>query len=174
NELCDSAYSPELCPSSLSSLESCRSALRIKTVSIRGTSLVRGPLTIGTWAPQILLPAEILATLSQDEWMSVLSHEMAHVYRKDFVKNFAFELLCTPISYHPLVLLMKSRVASAREMACDELPTARCIEPQRYMRSLLTMAGRMSHLQCADSLNYGVGIFDGQMLEERIMKLLNK
>jgi len=168
-----SAYIPAFSPSVLSIIERCRSAFEVKTVSIRCSSLVRGPLTIGLWTPEILLPADVLRTASQDDWMSMLSHEMAHVCRKDFVKNLACEVLCLPISFHPLIALTKSQLAAAREIACDELATGRCIEPERYVRSLLDMARKMFHPPSDGSPDYSVGIFDGNILEERVMKLLH-
>ena len=104
----------------------------------------------------------------------MLAHEMAHVSRKDFVKNLACEFFCLPISFHPLVALMKSRLAAAREVACDEFATDRCIQPEKYVRSLLSMAGKMSHLPSRGSVDCSVGIFDGNILEERVMKLLHR
>lgn len=171
-----SGYLPEFSPSELSIVRHCRSAFEIekKTVSIRCSSLVRGPVTVGNWTPEILLPADVLRTASQDDWLSMLSHEMAHVCRRDFVKNLVCEILSLPVSFHPLTTLMKSRLAAAREIACDELATARCIEPERYVRSLLTMAGKMLQPLPNRFPDHSVGIFDGNTLEERVMKLLGR
>jgi TonB family protein len=172
-QLRESAYIPEVSPSVLAIIDGCRSALEIKKAAVRCSSLVRGPSTIGFWTPQILLPADVLKTASQDEWLSMLSHEMAHVRRNDFMTNLACEVLCLPISFHPLTVLMKSRLAAAREIACDELATGRCIKPERYARSLIRMAEKMFQPTPDGAHDYSVGVLDGNCLEERIMKLLH-
>jgi TonB family protein len=175
-QLRDCAYLSEFSPAVLSIIRHCRSAFEIekKTVSIRCSSLISGPVTVGDWTPEILLPADVLRTASQDDWLSILSHEMAHVCRRDFVKNLVCEILSLPVSFHPLTALMKSRLAAAREIACDELATTRCIEPEKYVRSLLTMAGKMLHPLPNGSLDYSVGILDGNTMEERVMTLLRR
>src|SRR5579872_720984 len=179
-QLRHSAYLPEFPSPVLSIMERCRSSFGIRTVSIRCSPLVRGPLTVGIWSPQILLPADVLTTASHDtashddEWTSMLSHELAHICRKDFVKNLACELLCLPVSFHPLMAVIKAHLAAAREMACDELATGRCIAPERYVHALLSMAKKMCYQPSPAALDYSVGIFDGNILEERIMKLLHR
>lgn len=176
-QLCRSAQSTELSAPVRSILERCRCALDVKAVPIGYSALVRGPVTVGILKPIILFPKTFwlsATTVMESEWLSMLSHEMAHVRRKDFAKNLACELLFLPISFHPLVAVMKSRLAAAREIACDELATERCINSDDYARSLLSLAKKMYAFPIRSSLDYSLGILDANILEERIMKLLHR
>jgi BlaR1 peptidase M56 len=108
-------------------------------------------------------PTEVLA--------SVVGHEMAHVRRRDFALNLALELLHLPISFHPAAALMRRRISETREMACDEMVAARLVEPETYARALVKLAGEMSRpARPANTL----GVFDADILEERIMRLVDK
>ena len=56
-----------------------------------------------------------------------------------------------------------------REMACDELVTARLLERRAYAQSIMSIANTM----CASpSPGYSLGIFDGNILEQRIRRLM--
>jgi len=96
---------------------------------------------------------------------------MAHIQRRDFAINFLCELLTLPISFHPAAGLIKVQLASSRELACDELAIEQCIDRHEYVHSLLTLADRVCRVPSPD---YGLGIFDANVLEERIMNLLRK
>lgn len=155
-----------------SMVERCRSAFHLESVTIRYSQLIQGPVTVGMWKPVILVPAAFMETATEDEWLAMLSHEMAHVQRKDFIRNLICEFFYLPVSFHPAVALIKARRAAARETACDELATERCIEPDRYAHSLLTIAKKVSRLPKSARYDYNLGILDANILEERVMKLL--
>lgn len=56
-------------------------------------------------------------------------------------------------------------------MACDEVVAERLVEPKTYARALVRLAGEMSsHARPANTL----GVFDADILEERIMRLVDK
>jgi TonB family protein len=170
--LAQSGLANEISSSLTSIIERCRSAFNLESVAVHYSPRIQGPVTVGVWKPAILVPAAFMETEAEDEWLAMLSHEMAHVQRKDFVKNLIGELLYIPISFHPAAGLIKARLAAARETACDELATERCIEPDRYADSLLAIARKVSRLPESASYDHSLGIFDANMLEERVMKLL--
>ena len=98
----------------------------------------------------------------------MLGHEMAHIARRDFALNLVYEFLCLPISFHPLANLVKRQIARTRELACDDMVTERLLEPEAYARSLVRVAGALV-LPAGQALT--LGVFDADILEERIMKL---
>jgi hypothetical protein len=66
---------------------------------------------------------------------------------------------------------MRRRVRETREIACDEVVAARLVEPKTYARALVKLAGEMSRpARPAHTL----GVFDADILEERIMRLVDK
>ena len=89
--------------------------------------------------------------------------------RRDFAWNILYELLFLPVAFHPAAMWMRREIARTREMACDELVAGRLLEPAVYVQSILSIAARMSG---AGKLGYALGVFDGDMLEERVRRLL--
>ena len=128
----------------------------------------RVPYAIGVWRPLILLPAQFCSSADEPRLLSIIGHEMAHVARRDFLTNLLCELISLPISFHPLTFLIKRQIDRTRELACDELVTERVLEPRVYARSLLWAAG-VSRQHSSQA--FVLSIFDGKILEERIMRL---
>ena len=151
--------------------EQCRVAFGLKEISILCSSIVKGPVTLGTKRAVIILPQSMLLTASPDLILSALGHEMAHIRRRDFLFNLIYELIHLPISFHPASIYAKRRIKETREIACDEMVTERLMSPKEYARSLVSIASSMTSL---DNPTYSLGIFDANNLEERIMKLTQR
>lgn len=157
----------ELTPDAERVARRCRAILGIKTVEVAQSSSARMPYTIGARRPLIVLP-EAFCTASEEHLMSVLGHEMAHVARHDYLTNLVCELALLPISFHPLVFLIKRQIDRARELACDELVSKRLLPRKLYARSLVWAADVSSQ---ARSQALMLGMFDARSLEERVMRL---
>jgi len=82
----------------------------------------------------------MLAETSEDVLTTAVGHEMAHIARRDFAANLLYELLYLPISFHPAAMWIHREIDRTREMACDELVTARLIEPRAYAQSIMSIA----------------------------------
>jgi HEAT repeat protein/beta-lactamase regulating signal transducer with metallopeptidase domain len=149
----------------------CRDALGLRDVTLVCSAKVAAPVTIGALDPLIILPEMFYTTLSEETLVSVLGHEMAHIARHDYALNLLYECLCLPISFHPLARLIKRQIDRTRELACDDLVTERLLEPKAYARALLRVAGS---LVAPSDQAFTLGIFDADILEERIMKLTQK
>ena len=78
-------------------------------------------------------------------------------------------LLHSRLTYHPAYWLMRRRIAETREMICDELAAATGCGRAEYAASLLRLARAMA--TPAARTNQAIGVFDGNTLEERIMRL---
>jgi HEAT repeat protein/beta-lactamase regulating signal transducer with metallopeptidase domain len=150
--------------------EQCRERLSINSVTVARSSEARVPYTIGARHPLIVLPDAYCSTVDEAKLLSVIGHEMAHVARRDFLTNLFCELLCVPISFHPLTYLLKREIDRTRELACDELVTRCVLAPKVYARSLLWAADVTRQYS---SQAFMLSIFDGRILEERIVRLMN-
>src|SRR5262245_3415191 len=95
---------------------------------------------------------------------------MAHIKRRDFALNLIYELLSLPLAFHPAILFIKRRIKETRELACDELVTERLLDASDYARSLLRLADSAMVIR---RRAYTLGVFDADILEERIMKLVD-
>lgn len=152
----------------------CQPVRGLKAVRILCSSRVSGPVTLGARHPMIILPQTLAASASQDELAAALAHESAHIVRHDYLMNLIYELLFLPISFHPAAAFVKRRLNETRELACDETAT-RGLNPSAYARSLVSMAHYVSHLASTRRTRPEtiLGVFDADILEERIMRLLD-
>jgi beta-lactamase regulating signal transducer with metallopeptidase domain len=146
----------------------CEEALGLGRVPVLSAPGLAGPVTLGLLRPVVLLPPTFAAAQPDDEVRATLAHELAHVKRRDFASNLAHEAALVPFSWHPVVRLLRRRLDETREMACDELACERLLEPRRYAKSLLAVASAVSGPAPAP----GLGVNDGDILEERIRHLL--
>src|SRR5262249_49762468 len=147
----------------------CQAALGIDVVPILCAPQVTGPLTMGARPAVIVLPERLFNETSPELLASVLGHEMAHIRRRDFLLNLLFELLYWPLAFHPASGLIKRRLQQTRELACDEMATGGLVNAVIYARALVRMAGASLS---GSSPEYTLGVFDADILEERIMKLI--
>jgi TonB family protein len=141
--------------------------------SILWSSQVPGPVTVGARHPKIILPSRLLDPAAEDDLKAALAHELAHVRRRDYLCNLICEALLLPVAFHPLASIIKRRLSELRELACDEL-AASALNPASYARSLVRMAHQISGLPLPPRSrpDYTLGVFDADILEERVMRLL--
>jgi TonB family protein len=146
----------------------CQEAFGIDDVELLFSPSISGPVAAGR---AIILPESLRESTAEDVLTTAIGHEMAHIARHDFGFNLLYELLLLPLSFHPAAWLIRSGIERTREMACDELVTRRLIEPGAYAQSIVSIARGMLALP---GPGYTLGVFDGDILEERIRRLLER
>jgi len=166
------AYVRPLPPSSAEIVERCVRSFSLSGISILCSAEASGPCTLGIRRPVLLLPERFFITgLVEDDIFSAVSHELAHVRRHDFFFNLLYEVAYIPLCFHPCAAFILSRIAQTRELACDEIAARMLPTAGQYARSLLHIAQSM-FAEARSDLNYALGIFDTNTLEERIMNIL--
>jgi uncharacterized membrane protein YkoI len=146
---------------------------RAARVTVCRSTTVAVPVTVGLFRPVIILPESLLHQDDNDLLTSAIGHEFIHVARHDYVLNFLYELIFLPVSFHPAAALLRRRIKQTRELVCDELVAERILNAQVYARSLVALASSAPPLRRL-SVTTTVGIADADILEARIMSLLNK
>ncbi len=149
----------------------CLDAFALQDVDLLWSSDVSSPVTVGMRRPAVILPEVLRDSTSEDVLTTAIGHELAHVARRDFTLSLLSELLHVPVSFHPAAWLIRKGINRSREIACDELVTGKLIEPQVYARSIVKIAQKMSGLR---EPGYSLGVFDGDILEERIHRLTSR
>jgi beta-lactamase regulating signal transducer with metallopeptidase domain len=168
--VCQLAYPRPLPPALARIVEHCARSFLLPCVSVRCTAELSGPATLGFGRPLLLLPETFfLDAFPEDDLFSAISHELAHVLRRDFLFNLLYAIASLPMCFHPCTALILSRIAQTRELACDEIAAQMLPTAKRYANSVLHLAQSM--LTGARS-NYALGLFDTNTLEERIMNIL--
>jgi TonB family protein len=162
---------------------------------VRCSSETRGPVVLGLRRPLLLVPEgfftaehaeeirtasdrdiqtaseEDIQTASNADIAAALVHECAHIRRRDFAKNLIYECVAAAVAYHPACWLMRRRIAETRELVCDEMAAGAAGDRPEYAASLLRLARAMATPAGYSGGTPAIGVFDGDILEERIMRL---
>lgn len=143
---------------------------RARILSTGSTTSACGPFTIGVRRPLIMVPATLFAPPNRQILVSVVAHELAHVQRRDMLLHLLSEIMLVPLAFHPFAYWLRSRLAEAREMACDARVSGPILSATDYARCLLDVAATLNDR--ASSL-HALGISESTTLEHRIQALVS-
>ncbi|HZD49600.1 MAG TPA: M56 family metallopeptidase [Silvibacterium sp.] len=141
-------------------------------VAVLESRVIDDPVTVGVFHPVILLPSKVLPDLGEQELSAVLAHEYGHIRRRDYPVHILCELITLPVVWHPGIRYLMSKISQTRELACDDYAAARLGKRRLYANTLLHLASLCLHVPRCNAV--GLGIFDGDNLETRIMMLTEK
>jgi TonB family protein len=128
------------------------------------------PLTWGALRPVILLPTSA-QDWTQDRRRIVLTHELAHVARRDWVFQIAAELVRALYWFHPLAWIAARQLREESECACDDVVLQSGVAAPDYAQQLLQLAGALSNRGRAWSS--ALALARGSHLERRFTAMLN-
>ena len=85
--------------------------------------VVPAPISPLLWAlvgePRLLVPASLLERLTEEQWDTLLAHELAHLRRRDHWVRI-LELACLGLYWwHPAVWWARCRLREVEEQCCD-------------------------------------------------------
>ena len=128
------------------------------------------PSTWGIVRPRILLPA------GATEWSAerrevVLSHELAHIARHDWLVQICAELSRGLYWFHPLAWFAAASLRRESERACDDSVLNSGIEASRYADQLLDLARTLKNAHRGWSA--ALAIARPSNLERRFIAMLN-
>jgi TonB family protein len=128
------------------------------------------PLTWGMFRPVIVLPSSV-ANWPEDRRHIVLSHELAHIARHDWLLQICAELARAVYWFHPLVWLAAIRLRQESERACDDAVLLSGVAPSHYASQLLDLARTLENSGRAWST--ALAIARPTNLERRFAAMLN-
>lgn len=140
-----------------------------RRVTLLESAAIGSPVTMGILHPFIVLPRKVIPELGEQELLAVLAHEYAHIRRWDFPVHILCELISLPVRWHPGVCYLLARISQTREEACDAAAAGRLGKRRSYANALLRLASLCLPVSRSNAAE--LGIFDGDNLEDRIMKL---
>lgn len=149
-----------------------QSRFRIAAPVLLLSERISAPATLNAPKPVLLLPSSLASEASDADFAAIFAHEAAHIQRRDFLLNLLYEFIALPIAYHPVAMLLRSRITESRELVCDELAATSLGDAPLYARSLVRIAEFLS--QAPQTHIRALGIFEGRNLEKRIMALLDR
>ena len=129
---------------------------------------VETPMVIGLLRPVILIPASALSGLAPAQLEAILAHELAHIWRHDYVVNLLQILVETVMFYHPAVWWISSRIRLEREQACDDIAIELCADRRAYASALVAI----EELRAIGSLALAARGTSGRQMLARIQRIL--
>jgi beta-lactamase regulating signal transducer with metallopeptidase domain len=100
---------------------------------------VATPVAVGVWSPRIVVPRAWHAWAA-DMRAAVLTHELAHIRRRDTLVGLLAHVNCAIFWFNPLAWWLERRIAAAAEQACDDEVVRQSGERARYAELLVYMA----------------------------------
>ena len=140
-------------------------------VTIRETSQVRVPVTVGWFRPTVLLPAE-WKNWSQEKLRAIISHEPTHVARQDFPVALAAELNRCVYWFHPIAWFLRRQLSDLAEEACDDAAIGHTGDRTGYARHLLEVASQLSS-GSGQRVQPGLSMARESNVESRIATILD-
>lgn len=116
-----------------------RLGLRRK-VSLLESAAVQAPLTFGWLRPVILVPLGMLAGLNPQEINCILTHELAHIRRSDYLVNLLVSIAQAVLFFHPFVWWASRQLDIEREHATDDLALSLTGDSLTYAKALVQVA----------------------------------
>ena len=139
--------------------------LQAGDIELRVSDLLPGPVTAGALRKTIILPRQLAMSDSEAVLTAAIGHEMAHIARRDYMVNILCEILWLPIAFQPASWLIRRGIARTREIATDELVARELLDGRIYAEAIFSIAAGMFAPQRP---GFALGVFDGDILEERI------
>jgi len=128
------------------------------------------PLTWGIFRPVVVLPSSA-AHWPEDRRRIVLSHELAHIARRDWLLQICAEFVRAIYWFHPLAWLAAARLRHESERASDDAVLRSGIAPSHYASQLLDLARTLENSSRAWST--ALAIARPSNLERRFAAMLN-
>jgi Zn-dependent protease with chaperone function len=124
-------------------VEGCDAVL--KAVGYRGVELctskdVDRPSVIGFLSPRILIPEELFARLTTEEFGQIVLHEVGHLRRADDWINLLQKLSLVLVPLNPVLMWIERRLCLERELACDDDVLRLTKAPKAYATCLTNLA----------------------------------
>ena len=110
-----------------------------KSVQFIESYAIKVPIVINYFKPVVIIPVGMIGQMPMDQVEAVISHELAHIYRKDYLINLIQSLLEIIFFYHPAVWWLSANIRAERENICDDIAVANCGDSFIYAKALASV-----------------------------------
>ena len=109
-----------------------------KPVLILQSGLAKVPMIFGHFKPVILIPLGLLNGLAEKEVEAIISHELAHLKRNDYLVNLIQSFVEIVFFFNPGVLWISKLIREERENCCDDLALSCLDSKHQYIKALIS------------------------------------
>ncbi len=141
-----------------------------REVRLLASNQVHSPITCGVFRPAILIPDSVNEWPPERRYV-VLSHELAHIKRRDCLTQLLAQIACAIYWFNPLVWVAARRLRIERERACDDFVLSAGTKASDYASHLLEIARSMQPTRLSSVA--AVAIAKGSQLEGRLLAILD-
>lgn len=141
-----------------------------KKVSIIESTLTKIPVAIGYLKPVIVLPVGLVCQLPAEQVETILWHELAHIYRRDYLVNLLQRTVEAVFFFNPAVLWLSELIREEREACCDEIVLDNVPHKINYLHAL---AAFHTDGTVTGSLAMGLCLRPHQLMS-RLKRMVNK
>lgn len=131
-----------------------------RLVRVMESSRVSVPMVIGWLKPVVLIPPSALLGLSQQQLELIISHELAHIKRHDYLFNLMQLVVETLLFYHPVVRRIAIQVRLERENCCDDIVVEQTTDTLAYARALTEVEG----MRCSAGMQVALAATGGHLV----------
>ncbi|MBR5505355.1 MAG: M56 family metallopeptidase [Clostridia bacterium] len=114
---------------------------KYKGISVKSTSLLTAPLSVGLFRKTILIPCDVTDSEIEN---CILKHEYVHIKHYDILFKWICMLANCVHWFNPLMYVLRREVDRSCELVCDTSVTkhmSHC-ERREYMNTILSMVSR--------------------------------
>jgi beta-lactamase regulating signal transducer with metallopeptidase domain len=90
------------------------------SIALKVSSEVYTPMSFGIFSHTTILPEGLMDNKPDHDLEMILTHELAHIKRRDCLTNILQNILRVFFFFHPIFHLMNRRLAREREHICDD------------------------------------------------------
>ena len=145
-----------------------------KTPRLVVCSRIAIPLCSGILMPVILIPASMLTGLTTHEIHCVLSHELAHLRRRDPLVLLVQRILECILFFHPVIWWINRTICRDREFCCDQEVIEAGVNAIEYSKAICRVAelAQLSKAKPSPSLSLAVTGTSTNEMVQRVQQLL--
>ena len=116
-----------------------------RPVMLMESALVKTPMVVGYFKPLILFPLGVANGLTPQQVEAVLAHELAHIYRRDYLFNILQSIIEALYYFNPAVWWISAIIRLERENCCDDIAVELCGNSLAYVKALVHIEEANQH-----------------------------
>ena len=121
-------------------VNSLRYKLKIsRPVRVLKSVKINVPVVIGYVKPVILIPVGILTGLPEKQVEAIIAHELAHIYRNDYLINIIQSMAEIILFYNPAAWWISRKIRIERENSCDDIAVSICGDTLTFAKALANL-----------------------------------
>jgi len=110
-----------------------------KSIKFLESGLIKVPVVIGHFKPVIILPLGLVTQIPKDQIEAIISHELAHIMRNDFLHNLIQSVIEIIYFFNPAIYFISKQIRTERENCCDDLALEYCSDCANLAKGLYNL-----------------------------------